>query len=537
MLKRCWRIRFPLAFVNLLSPAQERPTGSPGDCWFREESRRETMGGWVWQDSWREQVVVHSWADPGDPSPGFAGEAAEGGCLPWLRGVFGLPPCPTGHLTVLSFVSPVRKCLMAAYHKAKCEGWAAARRPCPRSCTWGRTPPVPTPAVGPSGREARDLAYRLFSTDPRRDMSGGNGQQWLLEAWRPSTAAATFWWQQMPPRKECWQGPVLPKSLRGIVPLASHPKRWPMCLCCFPQGRQSNRRSRRSRHGIAVLPLKNKLPRSAFDGFIFITASALPQRLRTAAGDHYPGIMLNPTDIIRLAVEMQGISASPCWPGGWPLARGERLQKYKALFYYKVCPSSSLQFWYEKLPQLFQNTGSWNSVWVRGFFFLRLDKQLVSAIPTFKNSLKKNPAGFDLFVQQKDCSLIPSELLDLILLPAELMKNPLAGCVREPGDVHPLTAPLLLKTVGILKVVEQGTQLLHPFVKHGSCTPCQKAAQGWKFHCIWHKIGPNYQTGGIGDFGEKTPKPKQTPKQHYPIITLVYFFFSSVRSVQWNSLF
>lgn len=71
---------------------------------------------------------------------------------------------------------------------------------------------------------------------------------------------------------------------------------------------------------------------------------------------------------------------------------------------------------------------------------MRLDKQLVSAIPAFKNSLKE-PAGFDLFVQQKDCSLIPLELLDLILLPVELMKNPLAGCVRKHRDIHPLASP------------------------------------------------------------------------------------------------
>lgn len=113
-----------------------------------------------------------------------------------------------------------------------------------------------------------------------------------------------------------------------------------------------------------------------------------------------------------------------------------------------------------------------------GFFFLRLDKQLESAVPAFKNSLKKT-AGFDLFVQRKDCSLIPLELLDLILLQVELMKNPRAGGIRKPRDVHPLVPPPLLKTV-----VEQRTQLLHPFMKHGSRTLCQKAAQQWKSHCI-----------------------------------------------------
>lgn len=42
----------------------------------------------------------------------------------------------------------------------------------------------------------------------------------------------------------------------------------------------------------------------------------------------------------------------------------------------------------------------------------------------------------------------------------------------------------LLKMVGILKMAEQGMQLLHPFVKHGSHALCQKAAQGWRSYCI-----------------------------------------------------
>lgn len=77
-----------------------------------------------------------------------------------------------------------------------------------------------------------------------------------------------------------------------------------------------------------------------------------------------------------------------------------------------------------------------------GFLLMKLDKQLVIAIPAFKNSLKK-PAGFDLFVQRKDYSFLPSELLDLIILPVELMKkNPLAGCVRKHRDTRPLTSHL-----------------------------------------------------------------------------------------------
>lgn len=50
--------------------------------------------------------------------------------------------------------------------------------------------------------------------------------------------------------------------------------------------------------------------------FIFVTASALPQRLHTAAGGHYPGIMLYPADVIRLQWKRMGISASPSWLGG-----------------------------------------------------------------------------------------------------------------------------------------------------------------------------------------------------------------------------
>lgn len=62
-------------------------------------------------------------------------------------------------------------------------------------------------------------------------------------------------------------------------------------------------------------PLGNYISELCIDAFIFITTSALLRCLHTAAGDHYPGIMLNPTDIIRLTVETRDL----CQPfvAGW----------------------------------------------------------------------------------------------------------------------------------------------------------------------------------------------------------------------------
>lgn len=151
------------------------------------------------------------------------------------------------------------------------------------------------------------------------------------------------------------------------------------------------------------------------------------------------------------------------------------------------------------------------------FVFLRLDKQLTSAISAFKNSLKK-PAWFDLFVQQKDCSLIPLELLDLILLPVELMKNPLARRVKKPRDVP-----------GHSMSPEDGRYLecgrardTMPSSFH-NIAPCQVTAWGWRPYYIWYKTGSNCQIEGVGIFEEKIHKNITT--RNYLSSFVVFFFF------------
>lgn len=100
------------------------------------------------------------------------------------------------------------------------------------------------------------------------------------------------------------------------------------------------------------------------------------------------------------------------------------------------------------------------------------------------------------------------------------MKNPLSGCVRKPKDIHPLATSPLLMVVGILKIAGQGTQLLHPFVKHSSRALCQKAAQGWQ-SVFDLKLDPTVKQEvqeKIFVGKNKTTKQK-SQQQHYRIIT------------------
>lgn len=145
-----------------------------------------------------------------------------------------------------------------------------------------------------------------------------------------------------------------------------------------------------------------------------------------------------------LRVETQGISASPpgCVADPW---LGEPLKKKKKVLSITKCMHPAVRNFNMKnylcyFKMLAVEIQFCDFCFVLRFFFLMLDEQLISAIPAFKNSLKKS-AGLDLFVQRQDCSLISSEMLDLILLPAKLMRNPLAGCVRKPEDIHHIATP------------------------------------------------------------------------------------------------
>jgi len=61
------------------------------------------------------------------------------------------------------------------------------------------------------------------------------------------------------------------------------------------------------------------------------------------------------------------------------------------------------------------------------------------------------------------------------------MKNPLAGCVGKPGDVHPLTASPLLEVGGL---GNSGARHAAPAPLREARQPRQKAARGWKSYCI-----------------------------------------------------
>lgn len=176
--------------------------------------------------------------------------------------------------------------------------------------------------------------------------------------------------------------------------------------------------------GISVLCSAVTFPPFALKFFIFITASVITcssrgllPRDNTQSHWHYLPLSGNKWD-----------ACQPADAGWLAIVSGEGLLKNLSsiikLIHPAVCDFNMKNYlaYFEMLVVEIH------------FVFLRLDKQLTSAISAFKNSLKK-PAWFDLFAQRKDCSLIPLELLYLILLPVELMKNPLARHVKKPRNV------------------------------------------------------------------------------------------------------
>lgn len=114
-----------------------------------------------------------------------------------------------------------------------------------------------------------------------------------------------------------------------------------------------------------------------------------------------------------------------------------------------------------------------------------------------------------MFIQRKDCSLIPLELLDLIFLPVELMKNPLARRVKKPRHVpgHSVSP----EDGRYLEGGRARDTVLSPF--HNTA-PCQETAWGWRPYYICYKTGSNCQIEGAGVFEKKN-----TQKHNHPVIT------------------